>query len=91
MGTIHTLHPQQPRYSVRLKPCGRWAVVYQLAGGAGLAEASDALTRGAAEREADWLNAEHDRSQRRLADERALAGLRPDAPQGVVWQGAAAW
>jgi hypothetical protein len=77
MGTLHIL--RQPRYSVRLKPCGRWAVVYQLAGGFGLAEASDALTRCAAEREAAWLNAEQEQAQRRMAAERALLGLRADA------------
>lgn len=79
MGAIHTLHPQQPRYSVRLKPCGRWAVVYPMAGGAGLAEQCDALTRGAAEREAAWLNAEHEQAQRRMAAEHALLGMRADA------------
>ena len=42
---------------------------------------ADCLTVGAAEREAAWLNAERDRTQRALAEERAALGWR-ELPAG---------
>jgi len=65
--------PYQPYYEVRPSDNGRWVVCHQLPGLAhGLAVDVDCLTRGAAERECAWLEAERERDHRRARQERAF-------------------
>ena len=53
---------------------GRWLVVHDVPGTTTASVDSDCLTLGAADREAAWLNAERERNQRAMADERAVLG-----------------
>lgn len=53
---------------------GRWLVVHSLPGTTAMAIDADCLTRGAAERECDWLNLARQHEARQLAEERGLCG-----------------
>lgn len=65
-----------PYYFVCRLPTGRWAVAHRVPA-TGLDHVDeDCPTLRAAQVEAEWKNAEHARAQQRLADERALCGLR---------------
>lgn len=65
-----------PYYFVCRLPTGRWAVAHRVAA-TGLDSVDvDCATLHAAQVEASWMNAEHARAQQRLADERALCGVR---------------
>ena len=68
---------------VKQGAAGRWLVVPNVPGTSVQSGDSDCLTVGAADRECAWLNAERDRTQRALADERALLGWR-ELPAGWV-------
>lgn len=70
-----------PYHYVKQTTAGRWLVVHDVPGTAAAHVDEDCLTMGAAEREAAWLNAERDRLQRQLAEERALLGWR-ELPAG---------
>ncbi len=65
-----------PYHFTRPGANGRWLVVHQVPGASAVAVDQDCLTMQAAEREANWLNAERDRQQRALATERQQLGWR---------------
>ena len=66
---------------VKQGPTGRWLVVHNVPGTTTAHIDADCVTVGAADREAAWLNAERERNQRAMADERALLGWR-ELPAG---------